>query len=575
MNFKTRFFSYLKKEKKLILLISVFVLVFLIAQAAQPFLVGKALNAATDGNRTAFFLIIISCLVLSLIGAASDFIFEYSVGIMTQKIIYDIRKDVYNKFNSVSVETIFKEKHGDLVQLEIGDVENVANGLFSVFKSLIEGVLSIVITIVMMFVVNWILALSVIVLSPLSVLMSRFVAQFSHKHFKKQAKLQSDLNSISLEAIDNIDCLQSLHYEKASLNSFRNQDEELRKEGKIAQFSASWTNPTTRLVNNIIYAIIGISGIIMIPYSTILAPYHAVMNIGNLSSFLSYTNQFTKPFNEISGVMSEYESAVFSFKRIDAFLSKEDDVDNGTEDVSEIEEIRFEDMWFSYEPTQRLIEDFSETIHKGQKVAIVGPTGAGKSTLINVLMRFYDPTQGKILYNGKDGTSIRKSALRKNFGMVLQETWIFTGTIMDNVRYAKPEATDEEVIDACKRAHADTFINTLPDGYQTKVTAKQGLSEGERQMLTIARVMLLEPDIVILDEATSNVDTRTEKLITDAFDRLLENKTSIVIAHRLSTIRNSDLILVLKDGHIIEQGSHNALMAKQGFYYSMYASQFR
>ncbi len=575
MNFKTRFFSYLKKEKKLILLIAVFVLFFLVAQAAQPFLVGKALNAAADGNRTSFFLIIISCLVLSLIGAASDFIFEYSVGIMTQKVIYDIRKDVYNKFNSVSVETIFKEKHGDLVQLEIGDVENVANGLFSVFKSLIEGVLSILITIVMMFIVNWILALGVIVLSPLSILMSRFVAQFSHKYFKKQAKLQSDLNSISLEAIDNIDCLQSLHYEKASLTSFKNQDEELRKQGKIAQFSASWTNPTTRLVNNTIYAIIGIGGIIMIPYNAILSPYHAVMNIGNLSSFLSYTTQFTKPFNEISGVMSEFESAVFSFKRIDAFLAKEDDIDVGSDEVHDIEEIRFEDMWFSYEPSQRLIEDFSETVHKGQKVAIVGPTGAGKSTLINVLMRFYDPTKGKILYNGKDGTSIKKSELRKNFGMVLQETWIFTGTIMDNVRYAKPDATDEEVIDACKRAHADTFINTLPDGYQTKVTAKQGLSEGERQMLTIARVMLLEPDIVILDEATSNVDTRTEKLITDAFDRLLENKTSIVIAHRLSTIRNSDLILVLKDGHIIEQGSHNALMAKQGFYYSMYASQFK
>ena len=232
-------------------------------------------------------------------------------------------------------------------------------------------------------------------------------------------------------------------------------------------------------------------------------------------------------------------------------------------------------MFFSYEKDQKLIEDFNETIHKGEKVAIVGPTGAGKSTLINVLMRFYDPTKGSVLYNGEEGTSIKKSLLRKNFGMVLQETWIFTGTIMDNVRYAKPSASDEEVISACKRAHADTFINTLPEGYNTKVSAKQGLSEGERQMLTIARVMLLEPDIVILDEATSNVDTRTEKLITDAFDRLLENKTSIVIAHRLSTIRNSDLILVLKDGHIIEQGSHNALMEKQGFYYSMYASQFR
>ena len=575
MNFKKRFFSYLIPQKKLIVTVSVFVLIFLLSQLSQPFLVGKALNAALAGNKDSFLVIVIICFVLSLLGAIADFVFEYSVGIMTQKVIYEIRKDVYQKFNTVSIDTIFKEKHGDLVQLEIGDVENVANGLFSVFKSLIEGVLSVIITIIMMFTVNWILALGVILLSPLSILMSRFVAQFSHKYFKKQAKLQSDLNSISLEAIDNIDCLQSLNYQSRSIESFKNQDEELRKEGKIAQFSASWTNPTTRLVNNTIYAIIGIAGIIMIPYSSALSAYHAVMNIGNLSSFLSYTTQYTKPFNEISGVLSEYESAIFSFKRIDAFLAKEDDIDVGTEDVTDINEIQFKDMFFSYEKDQKLIEDFNETIHKGEKVAIVGPTGAGKSTLINVLMRFYDPTKGSVLYNGKEGTSIKKSLLRKNFGMVLQETWIFTGTIMDNVRYAKPSASDEEVISACKRAHADTFINTLPEGYNTKVSAKQGLSEGERQMLTIARVMLLEPDIVILDEATSNVDTRTEKLITDAFDRLLENKTSIVIAHRLSTIRNSDLILVLKDGHIIEQGSHNALMEKQGFYYSMYASQFR
>lgn len=575
MDYKKRFFSYLLPQKKLIFRVALFVLLFLVAQLSQPFLVGKALNAALDGKQNVFLIIIACCFGLSLIGAIADFIFEYSVGIMTQKVIYEIRKDVYKKFNSVSVETIFKEKHGDLVQLEIGDVENVANGLFSVFKSLIEGVLSILITIIMMFTVNWILALGVILLSPLSVLMSRFVAKFSHKYFKKQAKLQSDLNSISLEAIDNIDCLQSLNYQKRSLASFKNQDEELRKEGKIAQFSASWTNPTTRLVNNTIYAIIGISGIIMIPYTNVLSAYHAAMTIGSLSSFLSYTTQYTKPFNEISSVLSEYESAVFSFKRIDAFLNKADDIDEGTGDVSDIQEIQFKDMYFSYEKDQKLIENFNETVHKGEKVAIVGPTGAGKSTLINVLMRFYDPTAGAILYNGIDGTTIKKSALRKNFGMVLQETWIFTGTIMDNVRYAKSSASDEEVIDACKRAHADTFINTLPDGYDTKVSAKQGLSEGERQMLTIARVMLLEPDIVILDEATSNVDTRTEKLITDAFDRLLENKTSIVIAHRLSTIRNSDLILVLKDGHIIEQGSHNVLMQKQGFYYSMYASQFK
>ncbi len=572
MDYKKRFFSYLLPQKKKIVLIALSVLVFLVAQLSQPLFVGYALDAAIDSKKNIFFLFIFLSLGLSIFGAFADFFFEYSVGVMTQEIIYEMRNDTYHKLNNVSIDTIFKESQGNLVQLEIGDVENVANGLFSVFKSLIEGVLAIVITIIMMFITNWILALGVILLSPLSLIVSRFVANFSHKYFKKQAKLQSELNGLSMEAINNSDLLQSLNFQDDSLRKFESQNEELRKEGKIALFSASWTNPTTRLVNNTIYCLIGISGIIMIPLT---ATYPILsMSIGKLSSFLSYTTSYTKPFNEISGVLSEYETAVFSFKRINDFLNKEDDVDEGKMEISNIQEMKFDKMWFSYEPEQKLIEDFNEVIHKGDSVAIVGPTGAGKSTLINVLMRFYDPTQGAILYNGVKGTDIMKSSLRSNFGMVLQETWIFSGTVMENVRYAKPSATDEEVKAACKKAHADFFINTLPYGYDTKVSAKEGLSEGERQMLTIARVMLLEPDIVILDEATSNVDTRTEKLITDAFDAIMKNRTSIVIAHRLSTIQKASLILVLKDGHVIETGNHQTLMEKKGFYYSMYSSQF-
>lgn len=572
MDMKKRFISYLIPQKKRIIFIAFSVIIFLLAQLSQPLLVGYALDAALSSKSFNFYFLVFLSLGLSLIGAVFDFIFEYNVYIMSQMVIYEMRNDVYKKLNRVSIDTIFKERGGNLVQLEIGDIENVANGIFSVFKSLIEGILSILITIILMFVTNWILALAVIILSPLSIIVSRFVAKFSHKYFKKQATLQSNLNGHSLEAINNIDLLKSLNYEEESLQGFKEKDENLRKEGKIAQFSASWTNPSTRLVNNTIYCLIGISGIVMITFTSTYPILN--MTIGKLSSFLSYTNSYTKPFNEISGVLSEYETASFSFKRINDFLNKEEDIDIGNKDIKDITDITFEDMFFSYEKDQKLIENFNEHIKKGDSVAIVGPTGAGKSTLINVLMRFYDPTSGYIKYNGIDGREIKKSSLRDNFGMVLQETWIFSGTIMENVRYAKPEASDEEVINACKKSHADKFINTLPNGYDTLVSAKAGLSEGERQMITIARVMLLSPDIVILDEATSNVDTRTEKLITDAFDYMMKDRTSIVIAHRLSTIKKANLILVLKDGQVIETGNHSSLMDKKGFYYSMYSSQF-
>jgi ATP-binding cassette subfamily B protein len=581
MEIKERLKNYLLPEKKAIILSFISVLVFLISQLMVPYLVGKSLDAlgkVTDGifiinvNTNLIALYLSICLGLAVLGVFFDYIFEYQVGVMTQHAVKRIRDDVFKKFNSISIRDVDSDTIGNLVQYEIGDVENIANGIYSVFKQLVQGVLTILITVVMMFTVNWILALGVIILSPLSILVSKFVATFSHKHFKKQAQLMSDLNSLSLESINNASTIQSLNYQERSLDEFKKRDEKLRKEGQVAQFSASWTNPSTRLVNNTIYAIIGISGIIMIMYT---ASYPILaMTIGSLSSFLSYTTEYTKPFNEISSVVSEFETASFSFKRINSFLNKEDDIDTGKKEVKGIKEISFNDMSFAYEKDQHLIEDFSQTIKEGEKVAIVGPTGAGKTTLINVLMRFYDPVKGDVTYNGIKGTDIRKSSLRSNFGMVLQDTWVFKGTILENVRYAKSDASDEEVIEACKKANADNFIKTLPDGYNTMISSKAGLSEGERQLLTIARVMLLDPNIVILDEATSNVDTRTEKKIGEAFDKMMAKKTSIVIAHRLSTIKGADLILVLKDGHIIEKGSHEALMNKKGFYCSLYNSQF-
>ena len=561
--------------RKSLIFAFVFALLFVASQLAQPFLLGRSLDASKENAENVFNIYLIVALVLAVLGTVFDYLFEVIVMNVSQKVIKNVRDDIYNKINSISTRDFDKKAHGDMVQLEIRDMENFASGLFAVFKTLIQGIFTITITIVMMLMVNWILALGVIILTPLSILMSRFVSKFSHKHFKKQSELQANISSISLETLNNIDVIQSLNHEDKSIDLFKDKNEELHKEGIVSQFSASWVNPSTRLVNNTIYVIIGIAGIIMIPYSVELALILAVMSVGKLSSFLSYTTQYSKPFNEVSGVANEYENAKASFKRVNDFMSLDFDINEGKEVIENIDRIEFSHTYFSYNENQKLIEDFNLIINKGEKVAIVGPTGAGKTTMINLLMRFYDPKDGDIKINNISYRDISKESLRKNIGMVLQDTWIFSGTIFDNVRYLKQDASLEEVKEACRKAHADIFIETLPDSYDTYINAKNGLSEGQKQMIAIARVMLLNPNMIILDEATSNIDTRSEKLITDAFDNMMKEKTSIVIAHRLSTIEQADTIIVMKDGGIVETGNHKDLMKKQGFYYTLYSSQYK
>ena len=555
---------------------TVFSLLFVVAQIGQPFLLGRALDAP---DRNTYYVYVFIALGLAVLGTIAAYIFEVIVMNVSQKIIKKARDDVYEKINAISLKDFDQKTHGDLVLLEIRDMENLSAGLFAVFKTLIQGIFTIVVTIVMMVMVNWILALGVIILSPLSMIMAKLISRATHKHYKKQSELRADVSSISLETLNNIDVVQSLNYENDSIDKFRKTNEKLQKESRIAQFSASWVNPSTRLVNNIIYVLIGVAGIVMLKESmsgdSRLVGLFAVMSIGRLSSFLSYTNQYSKPFNEISNVAAEYENAKASFARINDFLNLENDVNNGQEIIDKIDTIEFKNMSFSYNQNQKLIEGFNLTIKKGQDVAIVGPTGAGKTTLINLLMRFYDPVSGDICINGQSSLDITKQSLRQNIGMVLQDTWIFTGTILDNIRYFKKDAGEEEVREAAKKAHADIFINTLPDGYMTLVSNKSGLSEGQRQMIAIARVMLLNPELVILDEATSNIDTRSEMLITQAFDTMMKEKTSIVIAHRLSTIEKADIIIVMKDGKIVETGTHVDLMTKKGFYYELYSSQYK
>jgi ATP-binding cassette subfamily B protein len=575
MTVKKRLFSYLKPLRASLIVAVIFALLFVIAQISQPFLLGKALDASKDNNPELFNIYVFIALGLAVLGVVSAYIFEVIVMNSAQRAIKKARDDIYQKINSIALKDFDNKYRGDLLLLEIRDMENFSAGLFAVFKTLIQGIFTVIITIIMMIMVNWILAVGVILLSPLSMLMARFVSRFSSKHYRKQNELQAHISSISLETLNNIDIVQSLNNEEEALKAFNKENDILQKEGVVASFSASWVNPSTRLVNNTIYVIIGVVGIIMLSYESELLPLFAVMSIGRLSSFLSYTNQYTKPFNEISNVTNEYEAAKASFRRINDFLNIDDDINEGVDTINDINTITFKDMSFSYDINKKLIENFSLNIKKGQKVAIVGPTGAGKTTLINLLMRFYDPLSGEILINDKSYLKINKTSLRGNIGMVLQDTWIYSGSILDNIRYLKQDASIEEVKEAAKKAHADIFIETLPNKYETLVSNKSGLSEGQRQMIAIARVMLLNPNMVILDEATSNIDTRSEKLITDAFDYMMKDKTSIVIAHRLSTIEKADIIIVMKDGAIIETGNHQELMHKQGFYYSLYSSQYK
>ncbi len=575
MTVKKRLFNYLKPLRASLIVAVIFALLFVIAQISQPFLLGKALDASKENNPELFNIYVFTALGLAVLGVVSAYIFEVIVMNSAQKAIKKARDDIYQKINSIALKDFDNKYRGDLLLLEIRDMENFSAGLFAVFKTLIQGIFTVIITIIMMIMVNWILAVGVILLSPLSMLMARFVSRFSSKHYRKQNELQAHISSISLETLNNIDIVQSLNNEEEALKAFNKENDILQKEGVVASFSASWVNPSTRLVNNTIYVIIGVVGIIMLSYESQLLPLFAVMSIGRLSSFLSYTNQYTKPFNEISNVTNEYEAAKASFRRINDFLNIDNDINEGKDSVNDIESITFKDMSFSYDISRKLITNFSLNIKKGQKVAIVGPTGAGKTTLINLLMRFYDPLSGEILINDKSYLEINKTSLRGNIGMVLQDTWIYSGSILDNIRYLKQDASIEEVKEAAKKAHADIFIETLPDKYLTKVSNKSGLSEGQRQMIAIARVMLLNPNMVILDEATSNIDTRSEKLITDAFDYMMKEKTSIVIAHRLSTIEKADTIIVMKDGAIVETGNHIELMNKKGFYYSLYSSQYK
>ncbi len=571
-----RFISYLRSSLGLFILGIFITLVQVGLTLLIPKVIGDTIKLMKEAGHVDITMIYPKLLIIFgslIVVAICTYFYELVMSIVATEVSEKLRNDIFIKLNHVPLSYIDSKRHGDLVARTVSDVERVTDGLLEGFKQLYQGIIMILFTLIFMFVINWLLALVVVCLTPLSVFVSSFIAKRSHKYFSKESKIKGDVSGYVLEMMENQKTIKGLNYEEHAINDFNNLADDLYTNGVKAVFMGATSNPTTRFINGVVYAAVGIIGAILFIYNG--WNQSLIIDISELSSFLIYSNQYTKPFNEVSAVISELQTALASLKRIFEVLDQEEEIENDVEDLDgEIMAIDFDHLSFHYQIEHPLIEDFNFKVKRGEHVAIVGPTGCGKTTLINLLMRFYDVQKGAIKVNGIDIKDLSRHELRSHFGMVLQDTWIFEGTVYENVAYGKKDVSKAEVIEACKKVHAHGFIKRLPNGYDTIISDHSGLSQGEKQLLTIARVMLTSPEIVILDEATSSIDTRTEKKINEAFNMMMEGRTSFVIAHRLSTIQNADVILVMKDGNIIETGDHQTLLAKHGFYFELYNSQF-
>lgn len=550
------------------------------AKLLIPFLAGKAINAmqAAIETRTwesldlSFDFILMASLLV--VGTLFRYLFDYVTYLLGQRVIKTMRKEIFAATLQAPISSIDQSRKGDLLLRMVNDVENVQTGLVSGLAALYDGVVAIAITLVFMFTLNWILGLIVVGLTPISIFVSRFVSKFNSKNFRQQRQDQGLVNSFALESLNNSESVATLGIAKEREKDFEALNDDFRKSTFKANLGASTINPSTRLVNAIINAALVLIGAVLIIHSPERLGIDGFA-IGDLSAFLTYASNYMAPFNEISNVIAEIDYALASFARIDEIIHSPADKNEGQEIIQgNIESLAAKNINFSYDGIRPIIKDFSLDIYKGHKIAFVGPTGCGKTTLINLLMRFYDPQEGSFFANGVSTKELEKEAFRHHIGMVLQDTWIFSGTVYENIAYAKPEASRQEVEEAARKAQAEGFIERLPQGYDTWISDTSGLSVGEKQLICVARVMLLQPEIVILDEATSHIDVRTEKMLSESFDALMEGKTSLVVAHRLSTIVSSDLIVVMKEGEIIEMGNHEELLAKRGFYYNLYNAQF-
>ena len=489
---------------------------------------------------------------------------------ITYNVIRDVRKEAFEKMERLPLKYLDAHAHGEVVSRLITDVDQFADGLLMGFTQFFSGILTIFGTLFFMFAMSGRITVAVVILTPISLVVASFIAKKTFSMFKLQSETRGEQTSFIEEMVGNQKVVQAFSREDETLEKFDEINDRLEKCSLKAIFFSSITNPSTRFVNSLVYATVAVVGAFL--------AISGGISIGNLSALLAYANQYTKPFNEISGVVTELQNALACARRVFELMEEEPEIADGEDAIVLKEtdgEVSLENVAFSYVPEQKLIENLNLKVKPGQRIAIVGPTGCGKTTLINLLMRFYDVKEGAIRVDDTDIRNLTRKSLRSNYGMVLQETWLRSGTIRDNIMMGKPDATDEEVIAAAKASHAHSFIKRLPDGYDTVVTEDGGnLSQGQKQLLCIARVMLCLPPMLILDEATSSIDTRTEIKIQEAFAHMMKGRTSFIVAHRLSTIREADVILVMKDGNIVEQGSHNELLMQNGFYAELYNSQF-
>lgn len=572
-----RVLQYVKPYRVLVIISLLCACVSAAAQLLIPILTGKAIDQMIGAGQVNLSGVLVFAVWIAVVAALSA-VAQQFLATSNNKIAYNISRDLRNaafhKLQRLPLSYLDAHPSGDLVSRMIADVDTFSDGLLMGFTQLFTGVVLIVGTLTIMLIKNWMIALLVVVLTPLSMFVASFIARKTHHYFTEQARVRGQQTALINELIEGQKVVQSFGHEAASLSDFDCINDELGHVSLNATFFSSLTNPSTRLVNNIIYAAVALVGA--------LSAVGGGISVGDLSVFLSYASQYAKPFNEISGVVTELQNALACAARVFSLLDEDDrvpDKENAAV-LSPKGTVDLKDVCFRYVPDRPLIEGFNLHVKPGQRIAIVGPTGCGKTTMINLLMRFYDVNSGAILVDGTDIRDATRHSLRKSFGMVLQDTWLKAGTIRDNIAYGRPDASEEDVIDAAKAAHAHSFIRRLPDGYDTVITENGGnISQGQKQLLCIARVMLGGengelPPMLILDEATSSIDTRTEIKIQSAFARLMNGRTSFIVAHRLSTIQEADVILVMKDGHIIEQGTHEELLKKQGFYANLYQSQF-